>query len=290
MSDNKIEVKAYSDIFVTYLFASPGNEDILLKFVNSVLEDSGFKRITSVTVNNPFDYRKNPDGKQSVLDVLATDEEGRKFNIEIQAEGNQVHRQRILYYWSSVYASQLQKGEDHKILRPVVSINLLNFNLIKDEENLHCWFWLTKNDDPESIFSDHLILHFIELPKLTDEIDHLSALEKWAYFFRYEGDMEKDIEFIYKDDKELERAHKKFEEFMANEELREYYRTRMMAEASKKLDLDYAKEEGEVIGKIKGEIQAFEKLYNEGIITEEKYKNEVEPLREKLDELSKSNN
>lgn len=50
------------------------------------------------------------------------------------------------------------------------------------------------------------------------------------------------------------------------------------------------KELGEIEGELKGEIKLLDKLFNDGTITEEKYKVEVEPLRKKLEELSKGKN
>ncbi len=77
-----MSIKAYSDLFVKYLFGYHGHEDILLTFINDVLINSGFKAIKSVIVTNPFNIQSYKDDKLSVLDIKAVDEDGKIFKIE----------------------------------------------------------------------------------------------------------------------------------------------------------------------------------------------------------------
>ena len=39
---------------------------------------------------------------------------------------------RSLFYWAKVYYSQLNKGQKYMELCPVIAINILDFNLFKD--------------------------------------------------------------------------------------------------------------------------------------------------------------
>ncbi len=47
-------IKASADIVVKYLLGVQETESALKNFINSVLEDSGFEPISSVTIQNPF--------------------------------------------------------------------------------------------------------------------------------------------------------------------------------------------------------------------------------------------
>ena len=60
-------VKAYSDIFVKYLLGSTGNEDILLNFINDVLINSGFPKVKSVVIKNPFNFQEFKGDKLSSI-------------------------------------------------------------------------------------------------------------------------------------------------------------------------------------------------------------------------------
>ncbi|MCL2624997.1 MAG: Rpn family recombination-promoting nuclease/putative transposase [Planctomycetaceae bacterium] len=47
-------IPAYRDTFVHFLFGTPGNEPILLHFLNAVLESDGQSPAKSVVAKNPF--------------------------------------------------------------------------------------------------------------------------------------------------------------------------------------------------------------------------------------------
>ncbi len=66
------------------LFGVEGNEDILIGFLNSVLQSSINEEITSLHLDDPHLPREQKDDKLSILDLRATLNSGIKINIEIQ--------------------------------------------------------------------------------------------------------------------------------------------------------------------------------------------------------------
>ncbi|MFA5518683.1 MAG: PD-(D/E)XK nuclease family transposase [Spirochaetota bacterium] len=70
-------IKATSDIFIHYLFGSESNKDLLLSFINAVLEDADMPLISTVEIKNPFNLKKYHYDKLSIIDIKATDEKGR---------------------------------------------------------------------------------------------------------------------------------------------------------------------------------------------------------------------
>ncbi len=255
-------IKAYSDIFVKYLFGSKGNEDILLDFVNDVLTDAGFHKIKSVEILNPFNIKEFKTDKLSILDVKAVDENENIYNIEIQSYQDAYYRKRILYYWARLYSSHIKSGEDYALLRPVISINVLNYILVKENKRLHNLFWLSLSDNPEIVLTDHIYFHFIELPKLVKARPELISeeLEKWAYFFLYKGkEDERKMKILFKDDGPLRKANKIYERFTQNDELREIYDNRIEAERKYKTEINYAKKIGKEEGRKEGRKEGREK-------------------------------
>ena len=77
-------IPAYRDTFVHFLFASPGNEPILLHFLNAVLESDGQRPAREVVATNPFNPATFVTEKYSIIDVKATDERGGIFVVEFQ--------------------------------------------------------------------------------------------------------------------------------------------------------------------------------------------------------------
>ncbi len=254
-------IKPWSDIFVKYLFGAPGHEEILLSFINDVLMDSGFNKIHSVTIENPFNLQEFSSDKLSILDVRAVDEKDKVFHIEIQSQGNDVYKNRILYYWARTYSSQIKKGDLYAKLKPVISIHILNFSLIKGIKDCHNWFYLCKNGNLDLILTDHLLIHILELPKLRNIIG-MNHLERWLYFLKNEGntmDKKNKLEIIIKDDEILERAHKVYEHFCSDDQLRQIYESRMEAERLHMTYIEDAEIKGRAEGKVEGKAEGIRK-------------------------------
>ena len=77
----------------------------------------------------------------------------------------------------------MKKGEEYEDLTPVISINLLNFNLNKNDKNVHSCYMIydTKN---KNLLTDHLQIHIIELKKFKFKDNDLKKdLNYWLGFF-----------------------------------------------------------------------------------------------------------
>lgn len=131
---NKITTKpfnALNDYFVRYFFTDKGGENVLLDFINAVMISADMKTFKSVEILNPFNLKRHYNDKETIVDVKCITKNGTVVIIEVQLSGNSRFPERILYYWSLNYSKLLKKGEKYDALTPVISINLLNFNLNK---------------------------------------------------------------------------------------------------------------------------------------------------------------
>ncbi|SIQ09251.1 conserved hypothetical protein (putative transposase or invertase), partial [Alkalispirochaeta americana] len=127
-----------------------------------------------------------------------------------------------LYYWARSYAGQLKKGDDYIELTPSVCINLLDFEIFPQLPGYHSCFQITEADAPEYVLSDHLQIHFIELPKnhLKSTGDVKDKLDTWCYYFEHEGTVEEeDMTLLLKDNPALGKAHRVYRTFTADDEL-----------------------------------------------------------------------
>src|SRR5699024_2625910 len=67
--------------------------------------------------------------------------------------------------WAGVYRDQMRKGTGYKELRPVITINILNFDLFSQTDHFHTMYHLS--DDEEKLrLTDVMEFHFIEMSKL----------------------------------------------------------------------------------------------------------------------------
>ena len=197
MSDFIPDIKATSDAVVHFLFTSPGNEDLLLSFINAVLVDAGQPPVVRVTVRNPLSTKNFLHEKDSILDIKAEDEQGRTFTIEFQIAEQEAFMNRILYYWAKCYSGQLLKGNQYESLLPVVSIAVVEFPLFPELKKLHNTFCITSVEQPEYMLTEDLRIHTLELTK-----------EKWSQIPTLSEPLRGWMEFLYLSNKKTEKEMK----------------------------------------------------------------------------------
>ncbi len=167
------------------VFGSESNVDLLANLINAVRNVPPDRQIVGLEIRNPFNAKETADDKVSVLDIKARDAAGRWYNIEMQMLAPWFFPQRVLYYWAKVYVARLVEGSDYRDLRPTISICFVNSQLFPDSERYHHQFILADQAD-ETVMTDHLEIHLIELPKFTLTAEQLTTpLEVWCYFLRH---------------------------------------------------------------------------------------------------------
>ena len=230
---NRKPFNALNDCFVRYFFTDKGGEKVLLDFINAVMISADMKTFKAVEILNPFNLKKNYNDKETIVDVKCITKNGTVVIIEVQLSGNSRFPERILYYWAANYSKLLKKGEQYDVLTPVISINLLNFNLNKNDKNVHSCYMIydTKN---VRLLTDHLQIHIIELKKFKFKDNDLKKdLNYWLGFFTTK-DMEEYMSEIVKEKPIMEEAHKRYNNFI---------RSRlMMSEYEKKEIYQYDKQ------------------------------------------------
>jgi len=220
-----IYVKPTSDIFFRYLFGSEENKELLLSFINSIMIDVNFPKLASIEIKNPFNLKTIVFEKETILDIKANDETGRQYDIEVQSTGDTNFRARSLYYWAKLYVSQLNESEIYKSLKPTICINVLDFTLIEPIDRFHTCFMLHEIIEPENVLTDHIVLHFLELPKF-DITKHNTKIQKWLTYLKSEGKEEDIMKILIQEDKEIEKAHNIYKKFTKDNEMLELYEAR----------------------------------------------------------------
>src|SRR5262245_26070948 len=92
------------------IFGREENRQVLIDVVNAVREPPPGQEMAEVELLNPFNDKTELDDKLSILDIKARDSQGRLYNIEMQMLAELSWKQRVLYYWATLYPQQLQEG------------------------------------------------------------------------------------------------------------------------------------------------------------------------------------
>ncbi|WP_028331147.1 Rpn family recombination-promoting nuclease/putative transposase [Brachyspira alvinipulli] len=252
MRKNLNAVKTFNplnDYFVRYLFSSSDSNLILLDFINSIMLDSNMKTFRSVEILTPFNYKKNYEDKETIADVKCITQNGTVVIIEIQLQGNSRFPERILYYWAINYSKLLKHGEKYDELTPVISINLLNFNLDKKTKNIHSCYMLYEMND-KRLLTDHLQIHIIELKKFKKNV-LAKDLNCWLKMFTSKN-LEASMSEIVKEKPIMEEVQKKYNNFVKSKlMMMEYdrkeaylYGNQIMLDEERRLGKEEGKKEG----------------------------------------------
>jgi predicted transposase/invertase (TIGR01784 family) len=186
MSAERINPKV--DLAFKKIFGVEENKDLLISLINSIVgaED----QVSEVTILNPYNPKNFKTDKLSILDIKATNQDGKRFNIEIQISDEADYDKRALYYWAKIYTEQLKVAEDYSKLSKAIGIHILNFDSIPEVKKHHNIFHITEKETGLRYFKD-LELHTIELrkfssnsdEKLSDIVDKVkNALDMWLAF------------------------------------------------------------------------------------------------------------
>ena len=219
-------INVLNDYFMRYMFAKEGHEHILLNLINAVRTDYNQEPFEEVKVLNTFNLKETVNDKQSIVDVRAITKSGETVLIEIQRVGNQSFVYRSLYYWAKGYISNLRNNEKYNDLKQVIVINILDFNLLKDINKEHSCY-VIKELETNHILTNHLEMHFLELPKylyssstLTDE------LYAWFYFLTIKEKrekMEEIMEMLVKKNPIMKEVYDEYNKFVNTKDLFENY-------------------------------------------------------------------
>ncbi|MEM7132172.1 MAG: Rpn family recombination-promoting nuclease/putative transposase [Chloroflexota bacterium] len=128
-------VNPKNDVAFKKIFGSEDKSEVLIGFLNAVLDLHGDQAIQTIRMRNPYQTPKIALLKQSILDIYATDNRGFTFIVEMQVANIASAFKRFTYYVTKEYSSQIQSGEDYPKLTPVIFVGIFDFVLFAEVDN-----------------------------------------------------------------------------------------------------------------------------------------------------------
>ena len=253
MSD--IEYRIYDpkeDFIFKMIFGSEENKSILISLLNSILKERPY--IKDVKLENNEISKIFKDSKSSRLDILAVDDNGIKYDIEMQCRKTKDIPNRAVYYASKLFTKDLKENDDYNKSR-VISIWIFAENVTNRKSAISealMTFQKNKDDDYE-ILTDNIRIIYLELRKyLINSYNYNDKLTKWVDFLTNPIDLEKKTF----EDEDIEKARKTLNYISTNDEERliidkiiegrnDYYSAKNIArEEGREEGLKEGKEEG----------------------------------------------
>lgn len=178
-----------------------------------------------------------------------------EIDVEIQLMVFKAWTSRTLFYVSKMVTEQIEEGEDYSEIKKCVSISILDFKLFDDTEEFYSCFHL-REDTRNTLYSDKIEFHVIELPKLPEELkEKNSDLLLWSKFL--DAEREEEFKMLAEKNVYVGKAYSMLQNISMDKEKQLEYTARqkeildynqLMKEFS-----DAGRKEGEEIGKKIGE-------------------------------------
>ena len=271
----KERVLTTNDLVFKKVFASPQNSHILAGFINDILD----LNVTDVSIEDTYNIKtyhgedKKPKRKYTQVDVLARLKGGQQVVIEMQVCGQQLFKERALFYLAEVYGRNYGNSELEDIkerytvgeryysaLRSAYGIYIMVDNVFIDDDapiNLFEFYNKKRGVSLESASGEPLMsLVFLELKKTSSEMK--KNIKAWFDYFKT-GEVAKDAP------KYLQEACQVAKYQNLNKEERDMISARQRAEDAALAREDYVWDSG----KAEGKAEIIGMLYSNGMNIEE---------------------
>jgi len=264
------------DLVFKKIFGTDENKDLLKSLINSVLPEN--QKITSIIIKNPYNEIDFVGDRLSVVDIKATDEKNRWYNIEIQIREQSFFGRRSLFYWSELYGGQLFETDSFDKQNKTISINLLDFKYFPDDRYVRRYSLKDYDTNESYPEMDYMDMYYVELKKFDGELLHIkNTLDRWITFLNRAEEFEKDRLPKELAEPEIKKAMETLDRINLNKKEREYYEGRKKflrdeyaadktAEEKAKLEEKYENARNGILAGYSNEIiKAFTKLSEEEI-------------------------
>ena len=173
-------VNFYTDFAFKKLFGTEINKDLLISFLNALLQ--GREEIKDISYLNTEHLGTQEYDRRAVFDVYCTNEQGEYFLVEMQKGEQQFFKDRSVYYSSFAIREQAPRGNWDYGLKAIYTIGIFCFST--SSPSYYHEVKLMETDTKE-VFYDKLTLIYLEMPKFTKtEAELVTLFDKWLYAIR----------------------------------------------------------------------------------------------------------
>lgn len=171
------------------VFATRGNEDMLLMLLNSILPE---KHIRKISLREQDQIPDNRDERKSIFDINCESEDGQQFIIELQKANQKNFSKRLFYYSTFEPRAHIMAGEKDFDFPPIYVIGILDFilNDRKPNDRVVNRYNITNRDDQSVQLFEGLTYVTVELPKLNTDASLLTKEEMVLYTIHNSGRMQ----------------------------------------------------------------------------------------------------
>ena len=179
-------INPFTDFGFKKLFGEEANKDILIDFLNTLLEGEQPTIVDLTFIRNEHLGDQALDRK-AIFDLYCKNEKGEMFIVELQKSKQNFFKDRSVYYSTFPIREQAERGNWNYQLKAVYTIGILDFVFEEDKQDADKYFYKIKLSDIETnkVFYDKLTFIYLEMPKFNKTEDELTShFERWMYVLK----------------------------------------------------------------------------------------------------------
>ena len=254
------------DLVFQELFGKQKNKDITAHLLSLILNRK-IKNIDLDVNKRMLGNRKN--SKTGRLDIRAKFNDGEDCNIELQVEPYPYMEKRMLEYWGSMYDAKINSGDSYKVLKPTISILIADYQItnLKHISKYHTIWNLREKDFSDTILTNDIEMHILEIPKINDNEMLKDELVQWLRFIKEPEN--KEVEKFMEENKYLKQARKELEHLSGDPDFKRLLESRAGFLRDVDAKMEVAEEKGREEGKKQTQIEVAKKMKEENMDIEQ---------------------
>ena len=116
----------------------------------------------------------------------------------------------------------MKKSKKYDDLNPVISINIVDFNLTENKDKPHSCYFI-KEFDTNEILTNHFEMHFLELKKFNEQSKLYEPLSDWFKFLSIKENLEDKMKVLVEKNPIMKEIYDKYNNFVKDDNLTEGY-------------------------------------------------------------------
>lgn len=242
---------------------SENNIEGLQNFIESIVvnaKDYPFSsRLESIEFLNKDQMPSLMQGKRSLCDLKIKDDKGNTYIIEMQKRNETDYLQRVQYYSAHAIVDQLEQGQSHSKIDPIITISIMGKKCFEDDVpciSYHPYKETTTNKQL-LLMQSHI---FIELPKVEESNFNKDTLE-WLNMFKQAPTI---TQLPSVSNEHVLKAYQTLEQHGWTKEETDAYIDAKISDDMVKDSIEHAKNEGRNEGEHKKVIEIAKNMLKEG--------------------------
>ncbi len=184
-------INPLTDAGFKILFARESSQDILIGFLNAVLDRDNVDPITEIQYLDKEKLKEQPGERSVIYDIHCKTKCGKRFIVEMQNRSQSYFIDRTIFYVARAITEQGRSRDWEYSFMPVYGIFISDFVILKGDDRVRIDAEICDMDSGKQ-FSDKVRLVYIQLPNFRVSSPEKCGdyFERWIYLLKNMNIME----------------------------------------------------------------------------------------------------